>query len=286
MMVTSKLLLASIMVVATAPLLSVEAPRQATAGAAVVSESRKTVPDTERRSSKGGSARCERSQFKIAVDVGHTAEQWGSRSARFNKEYSFNLALAGRIQKALTDAGFEQTYLIIVHGKGWHQRDARVEQANQLGVNLVISVHHDDVDEKHYSPWTYLGETRHFNDIYSGYSIIVSRDNRYPVASLGFAKVLADELLVRGMHFTTYHMEQAPETLIDAERGIYNQNLDLLTKARSPAVVLEAGFIRNRSEEIALASPQRQDLIASAVLAATNQFCGEMQTSGALARRR
>jgi hypothetical protein len=40
-----------------------------------------------------------------------------------------------------------------------------------------------------------------------------------------------------------------------------------------PAVLLEAGSIANRDEELVLASPERQQLISAAVVDAVDSFC-------------
>jgi hypothetical protein len=40
-----------------------------------------------------------------------------------------------------------------------------------------------------------------------------------------------------------------------------------------PAVLLEAGSIVNRTEELELATPERRNLIGAATVAAVEQFC-------------
>jgi len=42
------------------------------------------------------------------------------------------------------------------------------------GVDLFISIHHDDVQPVYYSKWDYNGKTYHFSDKFAGYSIFVS----------------------------------------------------------------------------------------------------------------
>jgi N-acetylmuramoyl-L-alanine amidase len=62
--------------------------------------------------------------------------------------------------------------------------------------------------------------------------------------------------------------------LIDAEAGVYRYDqLIVLRKTRMPAVLLEAGSIVNREEELLLDSPERQALIAMAVTDAVEAFC-------------
>jgi hypothetical protein len=49
-----------------------------------------------------------------------------------------------------------------------------------------------------------------------------------------------------------------------------------------PAVLLEAGSIVNRDEELALASPERQQLITAAVVDAVDSYCAAKPNKPAL----
>ena len=224
---------------------------------------------------------CDPSKFKIAIDVGHTIEAPGAISARGVTEYVFNLRLAKQIDANLRDAGFVHTYLMITRGVGSLQLKQRPARANAMGgVDLFVSIHHDDVQPVYYSKWDYNGKTYHFSDKFAGYSIFVSYENRFKSESLDFAELLAAELMARGMHFTTHHSEDIPgehRQFLDPQRGIYRYDqLIVLKNTNTPAVLLEAGVIVNRAEEAILA--QRHGLISAAVLEATNQFCSLIQS--------
>jgi hypothetical protein len=47
----------------------------------------------------------------------------------------------------------------------------------------------------------------------------------------------------------------------------------VLRTTQMPAVLLEAGSIINRAEELALSAPERQSLISAAVVGAVDGFC-------------
>jgi N-acetylmuramoyl-L-alanine amidase len=53
-----------------------------------------------------------------------------------------------------------------------------------------------------------------------------------------------------------------------------------------PAVLLEAGSIVNRSEERIVASPERQRVVAGAVVAAVESVCPSLQRGRSAAERR
>ena len=48
---------------------------------------------------------------------------------------------------------------------------------------------------------------------------------------------------------------------------------------RMPAVLLEAGSIINRDEELKMESPERQDIVSGAVVAAAKEFCQPQEPS-------
>ena len=62
--------------------------------------------------------------------------------------------------------------------------------------------------------------------------------------------------------------------LLDGDAGVYRfDELIVLRKTQMPAVLLEAGSIINRDEEAAMATPERQAVIAAAVTEAVRGFC-------------
>jgi N-acetylmuramoyl-L-alanine amidase len=220
---------------------------------------------------------CDSASFRIVVDVGHTAEAGGARSARGVPEYAFNLRLARLIETRLHDAGFVRTRLLIMKGVGRPQLLRRSAIANDLGADLFVSIHHDSVQDSYLARWEHDGRADLFSDKFSGYSLFVANGNPRRDDSLAFARLLADELLARRLHFTRHHAEDIAgerRLLLDTERGIYRYDeLLVLQNTKAPAVLLEAGVIVNRAEEMALATPERQRAIAAAVVAATDRFC-------------
>lgn len=222
-------------------------------------------------------AACDAANFRIVLDVGHTAEAGGARSARGVQEYVFNLRLARQIAQGLGEAGFVRSGLLIMAGVGRSQLLRRSARANESAADLFVSIHHDSVQDAYLARWEHDGRADRFSDRFSGYSLFVADGNARFDDSLGFARRLADELLARGMHFTLHHAEDIPgerRPLLDPERGIYRyDDLLVLKNTKAPGVLLEAGVIVNRAEELALASPERQRTITAAMVAAVRSFC-------------
>jgi N-acetylmuramoyl-L-alanine amidase len=224
---------------------------------------------------------CAPERFKLVLDVGHTAERQGATSARGVKEYVFNLRLAKEMEKALIDAGFRQTHLFVTPGATRAQLFKRVARANALGADLFLSVHHNDVQERYKEKWEHEGESRPYSDRFAGHSLFVSRMNPRLAESLGFGHLLGIELKERGLVYTRHHLEDVPgerRQLLDPAGGVYRyDNLVVLRFTSVPAVLMEAGIIINRAEEVLLETPEHRERIAQATVAAVERFCAIQQ---------
>ena len=232
---------------------------------------------------------CKAERFKIALDVGHTVENQGATSARGVKEYVFNLRLAKDMEKALKDAGFSQTHLFITPGATRAQLFKRVARANALGVDLFVSIHHNDVQERYKEKWEHEGESRAYSDQFSGHSLFVSRANPKLAESLAFGHLLGIALKDQGLGYTNHHLEDVAgerRRLLDPEAGVYRyDNLVVLMHTKMPAVLLEAGIIVNRAEELLLETPEHRDRFALAALVAASEFCAMPQGRAGPARQ-
>ncbi|MFL6797989.1 MAG: N-acetylmuramoyl-L-alanine amidase [Xanthobacteraceae bacterium] len=221
---------------------------------------------------------CNPATFRPVIDVGHTAENPGAISARGVSEYDFNLRLAQLIEKRLREAGFENTKLLVTSGKSHRTLFTRSAQANSLPADLFLSIHHDSVPNRFLQKWRNDETERTYSDRFKGHSIFISKDNADPKGSLLFASLLGKEMKERGLHYTPHYTEKfmgsRKRILVDAEAGVYRYDqLIVLRTTRMPAVLLEAGLIINRDEELELNSVDRQGLISGAVADAVEAFC-------------
>ena len=221
---------------------------------------------------------CEPAKFRIAVDVGHTVESEGATSSRNVPEFSFNLRLAQQIAGDLKGAGFAATRLLVTEGKAKPSLFKRVAVANDMEANLLLSIHHDSVPNKLLEDWEFEGQKSHYSDRFSGYSVFVSRDNADFKTSFAFAELVGKAMKASGLEYAQQYtmpiMGHYQYPLLDKETGVYaHDELVVLRKTRMPAVLLEAGSIINRDEELKMNSTERRDLISGAVVAAVKEFC-------------
>jgi N-acetylmuramoyl-L-alanine amidase len=221
---------------------------------------------------------CNHAKFRPVIDVGHTADVPGALSARGATEYDFNLRLARQIEKDLLAAGFDKTVLMITAEAPTAGLFKRAARANGLAADLFLSVHHDAVPESFLETWQFEGQEQHFSDRFPGHSLFVSNDNADRPGSLAFAKLLGNALEARGLHYTPHYTEKfmgnRRRELLDPKAGVYRYDqLIVLKETRMPAVLLEAGSIVNRDEELLLATPEHQAVISAAVVEAVEAFC-------------
>ena len=221
---------------------------------------------------------CDPKKFRIVLDVGHTAESEGATSARNVPEFNFNLHLAQRIEQKLKADGFTETRLLVTEGKAKPSLFKRVAAANNLNADLFLSIHHDSVPNTLLEDWEFEGKKSHFSDRFSGYSVFVSRENPDFKTSLAFAELLAKEMKAQGLQYAQQYsqavMGHYQHPLLNKETGVYSYDqLVVLRTTQMPAVLLEAGSIINRDEELKMDSDEYRDIVSGAVVAAAEKFC-------------
>jgi N-acetylmuramoyl-L-alanine amidase len=227
---------------------------------------------------KAVATRCDPARFKIVLDVGHTAESEGAISARNVSEFVYNLRLAKRIEEKLKAEGFAETRLLLTEGKARRSLVKRVDAANDLRADLLLSIHHDSVPTKFLEEWEFEGKKSRYSDRFSGYSVFVSRSNPDFKTSLSFAELIGKEMKAHGLDYAKQYtqaiMGRYQRELLNKETGVYRYDeLIVLRKTRMAAVLLEAGSIINRDEELQMGSAERRSIISSGVAAAVKEFC-------------
>lgn len=127
------------------------------------------------------------------------------------------------------------------------------------GADLFLSIHHDSVKAE------YLPDA----DLYSGFSLFVSRLNPHPERSLACASAIGAELRAAGFAPSRYHADPVlgeNRPYADERNGVhYFDDLAVARSATMPSVLVEAGVIVNRDEELRLRDPELRRRIAQAI---------------------
>lgn len=254
------------------------ATKEAKPQPAVLKPSTTEPPASKSSTSKPAAPTCDPAKFRIVVDVGHTAASEGAMSARNVTEFVYNLRLARRIEEKLKAEGFSETKLLLTEGKARSSLARRVAAANNLSANLFLSIHHDSVPNKFLENWEFEGKKSRFSDRFSGYSVFVSTNNPEYKTSLSIAELLAKEMKGQGLKYAEQYsqpiMGKNQHPLLNKETGVYSYDkLIVLKKTRMAAVLLEAGSIVNRDEELKMESPEYRNVVSSVVAVAIKEYC-------------
>lgn len=222
-------------------------------------------------------AECERDDFVLAIDIGHSVKSPGAISAHGVPEYQFNKNLARRLLSAARARGFEEAFIVNDNDAVMKLKD-RARLADKMDAELLLSIHHDSMPANKLSRWTYQGVSLRYGDQYRGHSVFYSRRNEEADLSREFANLLGLELRERNLAPTLHHDGYRSRRLVNSALGVYHFDpLILLYTAEMPAVLFEAGVILNRKEELLLATEQHQDVLIDGILAAVDKFCAKLQ---------
>ena len=201
----------------------------------------------------------------VAIDVGHFIEEPGATSARGRPELDFNRDLAAEIESASRSRGLKT--LLIGYDGFMSQLTARTAAARNA--DFFLAVHHDSVQPQFLETWEFDRVERPFSDRHSGFSLFVSRKNAAVKRSLSCASAIGEALRHAGFSPSLYHADPIPgenKPFADRRNGVhYYDNLIVLKTATTPAVLLEAGVIVNRDEELKVQSEETRKRIAAAV---------------------
>jgi N-acetylmuramoyl-L-alanine amidase len=204
----------------------------------------------------------------IAIDVGHSRTRPGATSARGKPEFEFNLALASTIYEHLSARHVSS--ILIGDDGGMENLEARTSKASTDGATFFLSIHHDSVQPKYLEAWTWQERERFHSKHFSGFSLFVSRKNSFASTSLECARKIGTALKDMGFKPTAHHAEPIPgesREWADEANGVYFfDNLVVLKTAKTPALLLEAGVIVNRDEEITIQESTTRSAIATAIM--------------------
>jgi N-acetylmuramoyl-L-alanine amidase len=201
----------------------------------------------------------------VALDVGHSLKRPGATSARGLPEFAFNQALATPVVDALREQGYAPR-LIGVDG---NMNDLRGRTSRAHGAAFFLSIHHDSVQPHYLDRWMVDGVSRAYSDRFSGFSLFVSRANPDSKQSLDCAVAIGAQMRRAGFTPSLHHAEPISgenRPLADPENGVYFfDDLVVLKTATMPAVLIEAGIIVNRWDELRLQENKTRHAIAQAI---------------------
>ena len=184
-------------------------------------------------------------------------------------------------------AGFSRSFLIGESGASLELRE-RTAIAQRASARVLVSLHHDSVQRRYLEPWTFHGRMREYTTHARGFSLFVSARNSFFAASKGLAARIGSELRATGKRPSVHHAEPIEgegRQVIDAMNGVYRfDDLVVLRTAAMPAVLLEAGVIKHRDEELVMRTKAFQADVARSITRALEQVCEGLPSYPAMRR--
>jgi N-acetylmuramoyl-L-alanine amidase len=197
---------------------------------------------------------------RIVIDPGHGGGDPGivvSEGGRDWTEAELAYDLAVRVENQLTEAGVLVNMTRGANPAGSLSEADRASLTNELGAELVLSLHLDG----HASPYASGVATYHYGYATGADSGVTS--------TLGerLAELVQEEIVARtGLHDCCTHAK----------------TWDLLRLTRMPAVRVEVGYLTSPADRALLVEPLFRDTVASAIVAAVQRLYepGDVEARG------
>lgn len=218
---------------------------------------------------------CSNVKVRVAIDVGHTAANSGATSASGKTEHSFNQRFALELVEDSRAFPALEFFMLEPPDDGASLRE-RPQQAAKTGADIILSIHHDAVNDKYMRDGMEGGVARRYSDAFRGYSLFVSSGNSQFSESLRMARAIGHNLKSLGFLQSLHHAEPIQgenRKLLDWEYGVYDAPFSVLKASRIPAILIEVGVIVHRAEEQDLNTREYRRKFARAVLRAF-ETCG------------
>jgi len=173
----------------------------------------------------------------VVIDAGHGGTDPGTISITQKHEKDFTLALSLKVQALLqNEPGIE--VIMTRETDVYPTRPERVKLANDLGADVFVSIHANSVLA---SPQAKGTETYYYQ-----------RESSKELANC------IHEKLIQALGFT--------------DRGVKNQNFQVIRETTMAAVLLEIGFLSNKEEEEAMMSEDNQNKAAQAIVDGIKEY--------------
>jgi len=211
----------------------------------------------------------------VTLDIGHSPGRAGATSARGKSEYFFNRRFVGELRGVFGSQSGSQVMVINGTGTDIPLRE-RADRVRNVNNGVFLSIHHDSVQPRYLSRWTVDGKEQFYSDVFSGFSLFVSKRGAAYEESVALARAIGSALRRAGFHASHHHAEAIPgenRPVVDVHNGVFRfDDLAVLKNAQVPAVLIEVGIILNRDEESALENSAYRARYQRAIATAVNDF--------------
>jgi len=233
----------------------------------------------------------------VVIDAGHGGHDGGC-SGRNSKEKHLTLKIAQQLRQYINNS-FPDVKVILTRNKDvfveLHERSAI---ANRNNADLFISIHCNAAPSKStvYGTETYvmgLHKTESNLQVAKRENSVILSESDYakhydgfdpnsPMAHISFS-LFQNAYQQQSIFFADLVEKQFSERAGRKSRGVKQAGFLVLYKSAMPSVLIESGFLTNRSEENFLKSTHGQEIIASAIYRAFKEYKNLVESKGSIA---
>ncbi len=231
----------------------------------------------------------------IVIDAGHGGKHYGAVGQKNTREKDVCLSIAKELAKLIRKD--KQFKVIMTRDKDKTvSLEERAEIANKSDCDLFISIHANASPKKHVKGWNVFFLAQALND--SARAVAQFENSSFlrdqePAESVDSAPMIDYDDPIMGiineMIMTEFQVESNDfAIMVDREfrkslkipaRGIDQAGFFVLNKVYAPSVLLETGFITNKSEEKLLKSKKYHKKVAKAVYKAIKRFKSKYESN-------
>jgi len=219
---------------------------------------------------------------RVVVDAGHGGKDPGAIGKSGLREKDVNLDIARRISNALRAMGLD--VVMTRSSDKFIPLGKRVEIANESGADIFLSVHSNANRSRRISGFEVYYVSPTVND--SRRALEAARRMRPDLKNAQFAgsslnlKAIVWDLIYTSSRAESIELSRAICRAMDTNSetyiiGVKGARYEVLRGARMPAVLVEAGFLSNPSEERLLRSSVYRQKIAEALVEGLSDYAAK-----------
>lgn len=198
---------------------------------------------------------------EIILDPGHYPARPGAVSHTGEKELVYNESLVNSIKSE-----FERKRIGYKITRQPGQNMALMPRTKGTkDAGLFLSIHHDSVQPQ----FIQYVDGKPVSEKGEGYSLFVSRKNKYFNESVAYARKIAQNLYNAGLRPSRHHGEKIKgenREALDEKLGIYVfDDLVVLKHSQCPAVLFEAGVLVHPRDEKLVKSAKFKSVVSRAI---------------------
>ncbi|WP_312832799.1 N-acetylmuramoyl-L-alanine amidase [Sedimentibacter saalensis] len=177
---------------------------------------------------------------KILLDPGHGGKDPGSISFTGKFEKYVNMDVALMLKEKLENLG--ATVYLTRNGDTYIKNSERGRMADKLGCDILLSIHHNSLNNSDYFGLSTYYNTKNFKDKKYGYNLAES--------------IYLNAVTVNGVY----------------RDGILDRNYEVLRETKTPAALIEIGFMSNPKEEMNIHNSSFQNIVVEKIAAGITDY--------------